>query len=80
VRAAAAQSLGTVGTVRAVPPLRDAESTGDRAVRRAARAAIASIQSRLVGAGRGQLAVASDAGELTLADDTAGRVALEDES
>jgi hypothetical protein len=76
VRAAAAESLGRVGTVAAVVALRDAESTGDRALRRTARAAVAAIQSRLVGADRGQLTVASDSGELSLAESPDGRVSI----
>jgi hypothetical protein len=44
------------------------------------REAIASIQSRLVGAGHGQLALAADGGEVSLTDDAAGRVTVEDAS
>jgi hypothetical protein len=40
--------------------------------------AVASIQSRLTGAAHGQLALATETGELSLADDARGHVALED--
>jgi len=76
VRAAVIRSLGRVGSAASVPILRQLEARGDAAFRRAVREAVASIQSRLVGAGQGQLALATDAGELSLAEDTRGRLDL----
>jgi hypothetical protein len=72
---ASAAALGRVGTVAAVVALRAAESE-DRIRGATVREAVASIQSRLIGADRGQLAVAPDAGELSLADGTDGQVSL----
>jgi len=73
---AAARSLGRVGTARAVPALRDAEERGGE-VRRAAREAIALIQSRLVGATPGQVSLAGgEAGHLSVVGATDGRVSL----
>jgi hypothetical protein len=79
VRLAAAVSLGRVGTAAAVAALREAETAHarDDAFSRAAREAIASIQSRLSGAQRGQLAIAPDAGELCLAEGAEGRVSID---
>ncbi len=78
VRAAAAGALGSVGSVEAVPALRDLEARDgeERAVRRAARVAVADIQSRLGGASPGQLALSEDrSGTLSLAPD-GGRLSL----
>ena len=75
VRTAAASASGRVGgAADIVVALRQAEETfsGDHAFLRAVREAIASIQSRLVGADHGQLSVAPDSGELSLADDEPG--------
>jgi len=72
VQSAAAEALGLVGSVAAVEPLLPlTRGLGRAALRRSARAAIASIQSRL-----GDV----DAGRLSLAEDTelAGAVALAD--
>lgn len=69
---AAVEALGHVGSVRAVPFLRDAgEASGASAdLRRAARQAVAEIQSRLPGASPGQLSLAGgEAGRVSLADD-----------
>jgi hypothetical protein len=79
VRAAAVRSLGRVGSAASVPILRELEPRGDAAFRRVVREAVASIQSRLVGAGQGQLALASDGGEVSLAADEAGRVSMRDQ-
>ncbi|MET0556298.1 MAG: hypothetical protein ABW221_24870 [Vicinamibacteria bacterium] len=79
VREAAAVLLGNVGTSAAhvVELNRVAAMYADDApFVRAARAAVASIQSRLVGAGHGQLAVAPDSGELSLAENPDGRVSV----
>lgn len=75
---AAAEALGQVGTTAAVPALRSAEDRGPREVSRAARQAVAEIQSRLEGAEAGQLTLAAgDVGALSLtAQDEPGRVSL----
>jgi HEAT repeat protein len=76
VRAAAAQALGRVGTTVAVPPLMELEEN-DRWCRAAARQAIAEIQSRVAGAGPGQLSLAQgESGELSIADGEAGALSL----
>ena len=78
VALAAATALGRVGSRAAVAPLREAERR-DAELRGAARQAIAQIQSRLAGAGHGQLSLASgEAGQLTLVDDETGRLSLDD--
>jgi len=79
-RIAAARALGRVGTAAAVAPLLAAESDGGE-LRRAARQAIAEIQSRLAetaGAAPGQLSIAgAEAGQVSLVEeDTAGQLAL----
>jgi hypothetical protein len=76
VRAAAARSLGRVGTAASVPALRALAEGGDAALQRIVREALASIRSRLSGAGRGQLALAADRGEVSLSDDAGGRLGL----
>lgn len=79
VRRAAIEALGHMGSARAVMPIEDAARAGaDAETRRAARQAVAEIQSRLPGASAGQLSIASDdAGGLSLADDDPrGRVSL----
>lgn len=77
VRVAAAEALGRVGSSGAVLPLKDAAEEGG-ALRRAARQAVAEIQSRLTGASPGQLSLTeSDGGRLSLADvDPKGQVSL----
>jgi hypothetical protein len=62
-----------------VLPLKEIETQyRDDATRRAARQAVASIQSRLPGASPGQLSLASaDAGALSLAEDETGRLSLD---
>ena len=68
-RAAAAKALGRIGSAAAVPPLKEAAErfSHDPELRRAARQAIAEIQSRLPGASPGQLSLATDpAGQLSL--------------
>jgi HEAT repeat protein len=59
-REAAVRSLGDMGSVRSVAALRELADAGDAgsALRRTAREAIARIQSRLVGAEAGQVALA----------------------
>jgi HEAT repeat protein len=81
VRIAAARALGRVGTVGAVAPLREAASrSGEGAMRRAVRQAVAEIQSRLEGAAPGQLSLAAgESGQLSLAEaDAAGRLSVAD--
>jgi hypothetical protein len=81
--AAMAEALGRVGTVAAVMPLRSAaERIGDDRFRRAARQAIATIQSRQPGASPGQISLAAgEAGQVSVVDeDTRGRVSLPDEA
>ena len=57
---AVAQALQRLGTAAAVMPLREAsERVSDGALRRAARQAVATIQSRLQGASPGQLSLAA---------------------
>ena len=76
VRITAATALGHVGTAAAVGPLQEA-AAGDAGMRRAARQAIAGIQSRLTGAEAGQLSLAAGGeGALTLAEDERGRVSV----
>jgi hypothetical protein len=71
---AAARTLGRIGTVAAVTPLLGASGAGRRAT---CRQAIAEIQSRLPGAGAGQLSIASgEAGALSLAEGDPGRLSL----
>ncbi|HEX6862033.1 MAG TPA: HEAT repeat domain-containing protein, partial [Thermoanaerobaculia bacterium] len=78
LRVAAANALGRVGSVAAVLPLKELADRfllGD--TRKAARQAIAEIQSRVQGASPGQLSLAGvEAGQLSLADDPAGRLSL----
>ena len=89
LRIAAAKALARVGSVAAVPPLKDAAETfsHDPDLVRAARQAIAEIQSRLPGASPGQLSLAgaelgqlslaqAEAGQLSLATDPAGQLSL----
>jgi HEAT repeat protein len=77
VPAAAARSLGGLGTALAVPALRQAEERGGE-IRRAAREAIALIQSRLEGATPGQVSLAGgEAGQVSVVDTADGRVSLE---
>ncbi|PYQ41337.1 MAG: hypothetical protein DMF77_16090 [Acidobacteria bacterium] len=79
LRVAAAGALGRVGSAAAVLPLKEIETQyRDDATRRAARQAVAAIQSRLPGASPGQLSLASaDAGALSLAEDETGRLSLD---
>jgi HEAT repeat protein len=78
LRLAAARALGRVGTATAVVPLKEAEArAGDAAFSRAARQAIAEIQSRVPGASPGQLSLASgESGALSLVEDERGRLSL----
>jgi len=84
VRMAAAGALGQLGSVGAVAALMAAiqERALDFGFDRAARGAIAEIQSRLSGAERGQVSLASDGGQLSISErETSGHisVAAEDE-
>jgi HEAT repeat protein len=83
VAAAAAEALGSVGSAAAVLALKEAaDSTGaSTGLRRAARQAVAEIQSRLQGASPGQVSLAEgEAGQLSLAgEDPVGRVTLADQ-
>jgi HEAT repeat protein len=80
VRIAAAEALGSTGTVGAVSPLRAAmaERTLDRRFDTAAGRAIDRIQSRLEGAEAGQLSLAGEArgGRLSLSSDESGRLSV----
>jgi HEAT repeat protein len=77
VRVAAAVALGQAGSAAAVPALRRVESASSDELRRAARQAVAEIQSRLTGATPGQLSLTEgESGQLSLARDEAGRVSL----
>ena len=80
VRVAAAETLGRIGTPLAVVPLREASAANllNAELRRAARQAIAEIQSRVSGASPGQLSLAEDqAGQVSLVEeDTHGQVSL----
>lgn len=79
-RRAAAEALGRVGTATAVLPLKECLAglgLGDRALARAAREAVAQIQSRLPGASPGQLSLATGAaGQVSLAEGESGRLSL----
>jgi HEAT repeat protein len=81
LRVAAAEALGRVGSPAAVAPLKEAEARhgDDSAFRRAARQAIAEIQSRMTGASPGQLSLALSAapGKLSLVPDEKGRLSLD---
>jgi HEAT repeat protein len=75
LRLAAVRALGQLGSANAVPSLADLASAGSPDLRRAAREAIATIQARLRGATPGQLSLdPSNAGQIALADDAAGRL------
>lgn len=79
VAAAAAAALATCGGVASVPELKAAEARGGD-VRRAARSAIAAIQSRLTGASPGQVSLSGgDAGQVSVVDSADGRVSLRSE-
>lgn len=76
---AAATALGRFGSAAAVTALREAAErfSRDSELRRAARQAIAEIQSRLPGASPGQLSLAgTEAGQLSLAQVESGQVSL----
>ena len=76
IRQAAARALGRVGTTAAVLPLK-ARAACDRAVRAAARQAIAQIQARAQGAAPGQLSLADgEPGRLSPAPGEAGQLSL----
>jgi len=74
VAEASARALGRIGGVAAVEPLLKASHSGRRGVYRQA---VAEIQSRLPGAGAGQLSLAADeTGALSLADADPGRLSI----
>lgn len=80
LRVAAAKELGHIGTAAAVLPLKEAAEFHrlDADLRRAARQAVAEIQSRVQGAEPGQLSLAgTEAGQLSLAGDE-GRLSFPD--
>jgi HEAT repeat protein len=81
IRLAAAQALGRVGSAAAVPALKETRAGLDEEdFERSARHAIVEIQSRVRGGTPGALSLtdagAQKAGQLTLADDEAGRLSL----
>ncbi|MET0556503.1 MAG: HEAT repeat domain-containing protein [Vicinamibacteria bacterium] len=77
VAAAAARALGSCGSADEVEPLREVEARGGD-VGRAAREAVAAIQSRLSGATPGQVSLAGgDAGRVSVVDSPGGRVSLD---
>lgn len=79
LREAAASALGRVGTAAAVQPLQEAAESSlfDLGLRRAARQAVAEIQSRREGASPGQLSLTDvEAGQLSLAPFEAGQLSL----
>jgi len=79
LQVAAANALARVGTTAAVLPLKElAEHTSHHPeIRKAARQAIAEIQSRLPGASPGQLSLAgTEAGQLSLAQTETGQLSL----
>lgn len=74
---AAVRALGRLGTVAAVTPLHELAKDRRGEVAGAARQAVAEIQSRLTGAGPGQLTLAaSEAGALSLPTDEPGQLTL----
>jgi HEAT repeat protein len=76
VALSAAQGLGRIGGVGAVPALRDAEERGGE-LRSAARQAIAAIQSRRPGASPGQVSLAGgETGQISIASATDGSLSL----
>ena len=80
VAVAICEALGTVGSIAAVPSLREIadETATDRAVVLAARQAIATIHARARGASPGQVSLAEgESGQVSLAEDEAsGRLSL----
>jgi hypothetical protein len=75
LRLSAARALGKIGSARVVPSLAELSSSDSAALRRAAREAVAAIQSRLQGATPGQLSLGTaDSGGVSLAEDVAGRL------
>jgi HEAT repeat protein len=75
LRLAAARALGAAGSARAVPSLAELSRSDSASLQRAGRLAIQAIQSRLQGATPGQLSLGTaDSGQVSLADDVAGRL------
>ena len=75
---AAAEALGRFGSAAAVAALKEAaDRSSDRALRGAARQAVAEIQARLTAASPGQLSLSgADAGQLSIAPQEAGQVSV----
>ena len=83
IRLAAANALGRIGSTAAVLPLKETAESSllDPDLRRAAREAVAEIQSRVEGASPGQLSLAgAEAGRLSLASDPAGQLSISGDS
>lgn len=82
IRVAAANALGEKGSAAAVLPLQEAGERFplDRKLRHATRQAIAEIQSRAEGASPGQLSLATEGGQLSLAHDPSGQLTISDET
>jgi hypothetical protein len=79
LRAAAANALGRIGSIAALPALKEVAAAFwyDAELRGAIRQAIAEIQYRLPGASPGQLSLAgAEAGQLSLAQAEAGQLSL----
>lgn len=74
LRLSAVRALGQAGTALAVPTLTELTNASEGLLRRAAREAIATIQSRLQGATPGQLSLDPGTGEMALTDESAGRI------
>jgi HEAT repeat protein len=74
-RLAAAEVLAEVGSIAAVPALREAERQGLQ-IRRLARQAIADIQARATGTPGAVSLAGAEAGQVSIAEDFSGRVAL----
>ncbi|HVG06548.1 MAG TPA: HEAT repeat domain-containing protein [Thermoanaerobaculia bacterium] len=79
LQVAAAEALGRVGSAAAVLPLKEVSERSRLGadIRRAAREAIAEIQTRLQGASPGQLSLAgAEAGQLSLTEGETGQLSL----
>ncbi|HEX6862110.1 MAG TPA: HEAT repeat domain-containing protein [Thermoanaerobaculia bacterium] len=81
LQVAAAEALSRVGSAAAVLPLKELIDRFPQVeVRKAAREAVAEIQSRVQGASPGQLSLAgAEAGQLSLAEAEAGQLSLADD-
>jgi hypothetical protein len=74
LRLSAVRALGQAGTALAVPTLTELTNASEGLLRRAAREAIATIQSRLQGATPGQLSLDPGTGQMALTDESTGRI------